>query len=107
MSEIVTTVTNPDGSVTTTATDSVTGRVLWRNHGWTPDQQTALTNFAALQTKANAALTTNQTFLALTPTYPLTSAEQQALVAQVVALTKQVDALIHLALNQLADTTGT
>lgn len=66
-------------------------------------------NQATLQQKANAALATNQTFLtnAATVTYPLTTTEQTALVNQVAALTRQVNALIYLTLQEFSSTTGT
>ena len=70
-------------------------------------EQGLATNRTALQQKANAALAGNQTFLALTPTFPLTVAEQQALVAQVAALTRQVNALVYLQLQEFSSTTGT
>lgn len=56
---------------------------------------------------AQCALTANQTFLGQSPTFPLTTGEQQALVAQVAALTRQVNTLIYLRLQQLASTAGT
>lgn len=66
-------------------------------------------NWLALQSKAAAAVAANETFLAnaATVTYPLSTAEQTALVNQVVALTRQVDALIRFALGELTDTGGT
>lgn len=62
-------------------------------------------NMIALQTNALNALAGNLTFLGLTPTFPLSNAAQQALVQQVAALTRQVDALIRLALGQLTTIT--
>lgn len=60
-----------------------------------------LTNRAALQQKAVNALSNNQTFLGIaTPT------SAQA-IAQVQALTRQVDALIRLAANALESISGT
>lgn len=86
-------------------------------------EQTALglaANQSSLQAKASTALTASQTFLArlnprsATPTYPLSVAEQETFVAaveaigaQVVALTRQVNALIYLQLQEFATTTGT
>lgn len=70
---------------------------------------TAQTNAATMQTAATNALAANQTFItaAASVTFPLSNANQQALVNQVVALSKQVDALIRLSLNQTSSTAGT
>jgi hypothetical protein len=65
------------------------------------------TNQATLRQKAQNALATNQSFLALTSTFPLTAVEQQALVAQVAALTRQINALIYLQLQEFSSTGGT
>lgn len=75
---------------------------------WTYDPTTqaftepvTLANQATLLSKAQAALTNNETFLALaTPT------SAQA-VAQVQALTRQVNALIRLATSELSSVSGT
>lgn len=62
---------------------------------------TASANQAALQAKAQTALTNNTTYLAIgSPT-------NAQVAAQVVALTKQVDALIKLTIQSLSDTSGT
>jgi hypothetical protein len=63
-----------------------------------PDQATV--NQQTLQGKASAALAANTTYLAGNPT------TAQA-VAQVAALTRQINALIKLQLGQLDDTSGT
>lgn len=84
----------------------VTAVVPQPDAGWTFDgqnwtQPTAQANQATLLAKAAAALSTNQTYLALaTPT------TAQA-VAQVAALTRQVDVLIRLAAQLLTSTAGT
>lgn len=80
----------------------------------------ATANQSDLQNKASNALVNNQTFLdqanplTETPTYPLSTAEQEILVeavialgTQVIALTRQVDALIYLQLEEFASTAGT
>lgn len=73
-----------------------------------PGAGTPAANLVSLQSKAVTALTNNIAFLGqAAPTFPLTTAEQQALVAQVAALTRQVDALIYLALQALGSTSGT
>jgi hypothetical protein len=58
-------------------------------------------NQAALLHKATLALQINATYLALNPP------TQAQVVAQVAALTKEVNALLKLALGQFGDTTGT
>lgn len=64
-------------------------------------ETTAQTNADSLVSKARTALTNNNTFLAIaSPT-----AAQVA--TQVKALTRQVNALIKLEIQDLADTTGT
>jgi hypothetical protein len=75
----------------------------------TPGAGTPAANYTTLASRAQAAIVNNVTFIstAATVTFPLTSAEQQALVNQVVALTKQVNALAKITLNLLTDTTGT
>lgn len=71
-------------------------------------EEVTASNEATIQANAETALTTNATFLGQgAPTYPLTIAEQQALVAQVAALTHQVNGLIRLALAQFDSTAGT
>lgn len=61
----------------------------------------AVANANDLQTKVQAALTTNATYLALaSPTAAQTT-------AQVKALTREISALIRLTQNLLDDTTGT
>jgi hypothetical protein len=64
-------------------------------------------NFAALVTKAQAALATNEAFLTsiANATYPLSTAEQQALVAQVVACTRQIQAVILFLLHAITGLT--
>lgn len=64
-------------------------------------QQTANTNRDSLHSKAQAALTNNATYLAITAP---TNAQ---VVAQVRALTRQVNALIRLEINQLDDVSNT
>lgn len=62
---------------------------------------TAQNNAATLQSRMSAAIAANNTYLGLaTPT-----AVQQT--AQIARLTKECNALIKMALNQLSDTTGT
>lgn len=74
------------------------------------------TNLANLVGKARNAVATNTNFQtnAATVTYPLSAAAQQALVNEVVAMSRQNNALIKIVLGlvladmtQLADTTGT
>lgn len=66
-----------------------------------PAASSVLGNQAALLAKAATALSNNQTYLAIP------SPTQAQAVAQVAALTRQVDALIHLAADDLEDTDGT
>lgn len=84
---------------------------LIRNEPYTPEEeaalaewqatQTALTNELTLKERALQALDTNNTFLALTaPT-------NVQVLAQVKALTRQMNALIRLAGNALDDITDT
>lgn len=66
-----------------------------------PAANSTVGNEAALLQKAANALTANATYLAIgSPT-------QAQAVAQVAALTRQVNALIRLAADDLTDTTGT
>lgn len=68
-------------------------------------QRAVLDTIAALQDQARAAYKSNQDFLALpSPSYPLSSASQQALVQQVQALTRQVNVLIRLQVQGLPNT---
>lgn len=76
--------------------------------GWTYDpvartfsEPVALTNRAALLSKAQAAIQTNATYLALAAP---TAAQSQA---QVAALTRQVNALIRIVAQLLDSTSGT
>lgn len=64
-------------------------------------ETTAKNNAANLTTKAKTALTNNNTFLAIV------SPTNADIVAQVKALTRQVNALIKLEIQDLANTTGT
>lgn len=64
-------------------------------------ETTAETNAATLTAKAKTALTNNNTFLAIA------SPTNTDIVAQVKALTRQVNALIKLEIQDLANTTGT
>ena len=72
----------------TAATDRTTALAAW-------------TNGQALRDKARAALTSNAAFLADS------SVTQAEAVTQVQKLTRQVNALIKLAVNDLADQSGT
>lgn len=98
------TVVADNGDVQTVATRTANGGTVTlvpHPGGPTDLANQAQANGAALQAKAAQALTGNIAYLALsTPT-----AAQVA--AQVQALTRQVDALIRLAANQLAATDGT
>lgn len=58
-------------------------------------------NLQSLLQKAQTALTANQTYLGIA------SPSNAQVVAQVAALTRQVNALIRMAANQLSSTTGT
>ena len=62
---------------------------------------TELTNLATLLSDAVTALTNNQTYLAIA------SPSQAQAVAQVAALTRQVDAIGRIVAQQLASTSGT
>lgn len=96
-----TTVTLPDGRIQTTSTDDTTGEVLWTSiapPAGSPEA-TANANRITLTNQGLTALSNNATYLAIAS--PTTA---QA-VAQVAALTRQVDALIRIVLNQLDATT--
>lgn len=66
-------------------------------------------NTMALWQRAQAALANNSAFIANAAgaSFPLTIAEQQALVAQVVALSRQVNALAHLVMGTVSDISDT
>jgi hypothetical protein len=64
-------------------------------------EATVVSNKTALLSRANAALTVNQAFL------NLANPDQDQALAQVTALTRQVDALIYLVLDVLNDISGT
>jgi len=68
-----------------------------------------IANQQTLQQRAQAALTTNSSFQtqAAAVTFPLSNAAQQALVNEVIALSRQNNALIRLLLGLLDSTTGT
>ena len=75
------------------------GGILNPDGSWSPSP--AQVNETALFAKAQAALANNVAYLAIVaPT-------QAQAVAQVAALTRQVNALIHLAIADLEDTSGT
>lgn len=94
----ISTVTNPDGTTTTTQTDAQ-GNVQWtsRSIAKTPEQD----NADLLRSRATAALTANATFLAIA------SPTNAQVAAQVRTLTKENNALIRLLLNLLSDITDT
>lgn len=62
---------------------------------------TASNNFATVRTAATNAIASNQTFLGIA------SPTNAQAVAQIQALTRQVNALIRLVLNELSSTAGT
>jgi hypothetical protein len=66
-------------------------------------------NLAQLTAASSQAITNNVTYInnASQVAFPLSIAAQTLLLNQVVALTKQVDALIRITINQLNSTTGT
>ena len=80
-------------------------------------QETIEANRSTMLTKATTALNNNITFLANTtvsnypnianPTTAQTTAQVKALSTQVLALTRQIDALIKLQINDLSTTNGT
>jgi hypothetical protein len=104
---------NPGGGLVAVDVTNVAPQpqVGWTYDGtnWTaPAAGSPLGNQQALLAKAAVAVSNNLAFLGLNaPSFPLNNAAQQALVAQVVALTRQVDALILLATGLLSSTTGT
>lgn len=85
---------NPQPGIGWTTPD---GGVTWV----TPAPSSPIANQASLLQKAANAIANNVTFLGLT-----TPTNAQVL-AQVQALTRQVDALIRVVANQLTDTSGT
>ena len=77
---------------------------VWIPRGWTTrelEAKTATVNEATIQGKAKAALTANDTFLALT------SPTNAQVLAQTKILTRECSALIRLALRLLGTTAGT
>lgn len=103
---IVTMTSQPAGGYVDVTSVSPQPQVGWITDGsyetWTaPAAGTAAASLNALATKAQAALTNNETYLGIgSPT-------NAQVVSQVAALTRQVNALIRLAINQLDSTTGT
>lgn len=86
-----------DGTTVETMTDSAGNSQTIT----TPGAGTAAANQQNITAKAQAALVNNVTFLAIgSPT-------QAQAITQVQALTRQVDALIRMVLNQFDATTGT
>lgn len=99
----ITTATLPDGSILTTNTDDVTGKTLWTSVAPPPGSPAAvaMANLPTLQSRAQAALTANATYLAIaSPTVAQNTAQTQR-------LTKECSAVIRLLLGLLDDTTGT
>lgn len=89
--------TSPDGSVTRTIVYSDGSQSVQ----YTPGAGTSAANQATLLGKAQTALTNNANYLAIaSPTNAQVS-------AQVAALTRQIDALIRIDINQLDSTAGT
>lgn len=94
-------VTLADGTTVETMTASNPTGSVDREFIVTPGAGTPAANQQTLTAKAQAALINNATFLVIgNPT-------QAQAVTQVQALTRQVNALIRLALNQFDTTTGT
>ena len=117
--------TRPTDTATNTSTASYTFNGSTVTQVWNVvaktqaqiDADTAATNGSTLITKATNALGNNTTFLANTtvsnypgisnPTTAQTTAQVKALSTQVLALTRQIDALIKLQINDLSNTNGT
>lgn len=95
------TVSHPNVTAANTAAIQALVNAYAFDPAWIAPAGTPPANQAVLLAKAQAALASNATFLALAaPT-------QAQAVAQVQALTRQVNALVKLALGRLADTSGT
>lgn len=99
----ITTATLADGSTLTTNTDDATGALIWTSLAPPPGSPGAVSaaNQAALQAKAQAALTVNGNYLAIaSPTVAQNTAQTQR-------LTRECSAVIRLLLGLLDDTAGT
>lgn len=92
-----------------TAGQATVSQVAAAKTAATAAEAAAVTNTATLQARAKSALATNGAWLtaAASASYPLTRTEQMSVVNHLMALTRQMDAVIKLILELVTTTTGT